>query len=268
VKTLFERDFGHRRFAIGMVHTLASPGAPGYDRAGGVRRIVERALEEARLLHDAGFHALLFCNESDMPYQTRCDASAVAAMCEAIAAVRAKVRLPFGVNMLLDPMASLAIADVSGGRFIRGFLSGSYVGDLGHYTPDGAAILRHRAALGAESVRILCNVTAGFSINLDRRPVEDIAAGAVFIGLADSVVVSGPAAGREADMALIERVAARVPDTPVTVGTGVSAENIARLLRFADAVIVGTSIKADGKTLNPIDGARAAAFMKAFEAAA
>ncbi len=268
MKTLFEQDFGRRRLAIGMVHTLASPATPKYDRAGGVRRIVNQAVEEARRLHEAGFHALLFCNEYDMPYQTRLDASAISVMTETIAAVRAKVDMPFGVNMLLDPMASIAIAQATGGRFVRGFLSGTYVGDLGFYTPDGAAILRLRAALGAEHVRILCNVTAGFSMNLDQRPVEEIAAGAVFIGLADSVVVGGPAAGREADIAAIESVARRVPTTPVTIGTGLTAENIVRLARTAEGFIVGTSIKVDGNTLNTIDAKRAAAFMKVFEAAA
>ena len=263
MKDLFQRDFGRRRFAIGMVHTLPSPGAPRYDRAGGMKRIVAQALEEATVLSDAGFHALLFCNESDMPYQTRMPHEVVAAMTEVIGETRARIDLPHGVNMLLDPAASIAIAHATGGRFVRAFLSGSYVGDLGHYVPDGPGVLRLRAQIGAEAVRIICNVTAGFSMNLDARPVEEVAAGAVFIGMADSVCVSGPAAGREADLSLIERVARRVPDTPVTVGTGVSAENIARLATVADAFIVGTSIKVDGKTLNPVDPARARAFMKA-----
>ncbi|MGH6961224.1 MAG: BtpA/SgcQ family protein, partial [Dongiaceae bacterium] len=114
MKDLFQRDFGRRRFVIGMVHTLGLPGAPRYDRAGGMRRIVAQAQKEARVLADSGFHALLFCNESDMPYQMRMPAEAVAAMTEAIAEVTARVRLPHGVNMLLDPAASIAIAHATG----------------------------------------------------------------------------------------------------------------------------------------------------------
>ncbi len=267
MKDLFQRDFGRRRFVIGMVHTLALPGAPRYDRDGGMHRIAALALKDARVLADCGFHALLFCNESDMPYQTRMPPEAVAAMTEVIAEVLGRVRLPHGVNMLLDPAASIAIAHATGGGFIRGFLSGSYVGDLGHFTPDAPAIQRLRAALGAERIRIICNVTPGFSTNLDTRPAEEIAAGAVFIGLADSVCVSGSAAGAEADLDVIRRVAARVPDTPVTVGTGVSAKNIAGFIAVAQGFIVGTSIKRGGKTLAPIDPTRARAFMRAFESA-
>lgn len=262
MRKLFEQDFKRKHFVMGMVHTSALPGTPLYDRAGGVKKIVKQALEDAKILQDTGFHALLYCNESDMPYENKMKPEVVAAMTCVIAEVQSRVPLPHGVNMLLDPLASLAIAHATGGKFIRCFLSGTYVGDLGFYTPDAPGLLRMRKQLDAEQIRIICNVTAGFSVNLDVRPVEDVAAAAVFLGLADAVCVSGPAAGKEADVSLISRVAARVGDTPVVVGTGVSAENIQALAKVADGFIVGTSLKKDGKTLNPVDPRRAREFMK------
>jgi membrane complex biogenesis BtpA family protein len=262
MKTLFEHDFNHKHFMIGMIHTLALPGAPLYDRSGGVKKIVKQALEDSRILVDAGFHALLYCNESDMPYHSEMKPEVVAAMTFVVSEVQSRVNLPHGVNMLLDPLASLAIAHATGGRFIRCFLSGTYVGDLGFYTPNAPGLLRLRGELDAEHIRIICNVTAGFSVNLDVRPVEEVASAAVFLGLADAVCVSGPAAGKEADMNLIDKVAARVADTPVVVGTGVSAQNIQALMRVAHGFIVGTSLKREGKTLNPIDPDRAKAFME------
>jgi membrane complex biogenesis BtpA family protein len=265
MKSLIRQEFGRDRLLIGMVHTRALPGTPLYDRTDGMKRIVAQARADARALADAGFHALLYCNESDMPYQPTMPPEVVAAMTEVVAACRAETALPHGVNMLIDPAASIAIAHATGGRFVRAFLTGVLVGDLGMMAPDGPRALRLRAQLGAEKVRIICNVTPGFSISLDTRPVEQQASGAVFIGLADMVCVSGPAAGREADLGVIERVARAVPDTPVVVGTGVSAANIRALARVADAFIVGTSIKKDGQTLNPIDPARAAAFVRAFD---
>ena len=135
----------------------------------------------------------------------------VAAMTEVIAECQAQTELPHGVNMLIDPPASIAVAHATGGRFVRAFLTGALVGDIGMMTPDGARALRLRANLGAENIRIICNVTPGFSINLDTRSVEQQASGAVFIGLADVVCVGGPAAGKEADISVIERVAKQVP---------------------------------------------------------
>lgn len=265
MKTALKRTFGRDKVLIGMVHTLALPGTPLYDRSGGMRRIVGQAKAEARILVDAGFHALLYCNESDMPYQPEMPIEVVAAMTEVVAECQAGIDLPHGVNMLIDPSASIAIAHATGGRFVRAFLTGALVGDIGMVAPDGAKALRLRATLGAEDVGIICNVTPGFSISLDTRSVEVQASGAVFIGLADMVCVSGPAAGVEADFEQIARVAARVPGTPVVVGTGVAEENIARLATVADAFIVGTSIKHDRQTLNAVDPARAEAFVRAYE---
>lgn len=43
--------------------------------------------------------------------------------------------------------------------------------------------------------------------------------------------------------------------------TGARADNIGRFLEIADGVIVGSGLKVDGQTWNPVDPARAAAFM-------
>jgi membrane complex biogenesis BtpA family protein len=248
---------------IGMVHTLALPGAPLHDAAGGMRRIVEHARIEAETLADAGFHALLFCNEADMPWPTRSDAETVAAMTAVVCEVRAKVALPFGINMLIDPGASIAIAHATGARFVRAFVTGGYVGDMGVLATDGAGVLRLRSRIGAGAVRVLANITAGFSVPLAERPIEDAAKGAVFAALADAVVVNAAAAGVPVEASVVAKVAAAVPDTPVVVGTGAAEHNVGALMAVADGFIVGSSIKRDGQTLNPVDPARAKAFMAA-----
>lgn len=263
MKSLFAQDFGHRHLMIGMVHTLALPGAPQYDAAGGMRRIVEHARTEAEALADAGFHALLYCNEADMPWPTRSDAETVAAMAAVVTEVQARTALPFGINMLIDPAASIAVAHATGARFVRAFVTGGYVGDMGVLATDGAGVLRLRSRIGAGAVRILANITAGFSVALAERPIEDAAKGAVFAALADAVVVNAAAAGVPVEASVVAKVAAAVPDTPVVVGTGAAEHNVAELMRVADGFIVGSSIKHDGKTLNPIDPARAQAFMAA-----
>lgn len=266
MKTLFRDRYGKEKFLIGMVHTLPMPGAPRYDRTGGMRKVVQQALAEARILRDTGFHSIMYCNESDMPYRQQMPAETIAAMADLIAECQTEIDLPHGVNMLIDPVASIAIAHATGAGFIRCFLTGAYVGDLGHYVPDAARVLKMRADLQAEDIAIISNVTPGFSINLDTRPVTEAAKGAVFLGLADAVCVSGAAAGVEADLDAVAAVCAAVPETPVVVGTGVSAGNIGRLATVADAFIVGTSIKEGGKTLNPVDPRRAQALTEALTA--
>ncbi len=261
MKTLFEKEFGHKKLMIGCVHTLPLPGTALYDPSGGMQKIIRQAREEAKILEDAGFHALLYTNEADMPFQTRVPAEIVAAMSAVVTEAQNEVTLPHGINILVDPLAAMAAAHATGGRFIRGFASGTMVGDFGFYVPDHAALLRLRRSIGADRIKIIANVTPGFSVNLDRRPVEEVAWGAVFLGLADAVCISGIAAGVAVDPALMRKVAEKVSDTPVVVGTGTTAENVAELARVADAFIVGTSIKVEGRTLNPIDPERARRFM-------
>ncbi len=53
---------------------------------------------------------------------------------------------------------------------------------------------------------------------------------------------------------------AAAPETPVLANTGVQADRLAEILPAADGVIVGTSLKVDGITWNPVDPDRARRF--------
>jgi predicted TIM-barrel enzyme len=79
---------------------------------------------------------------------------------------------------------------------------------------------------------------------------------AVERGLADGVIVSGAATGRATDDDdLRAAVAARDEaglDTPVFVGSGVTAETVGETLSVADGVIVGSALKAGGDATNPV----------------
>jgi hypothetical protein len=57
-------------------------------------------------------------------------------------------------------------------------------------------------------------------------------------------------------MSDLKRVRGAVPEAPLLVGSGASAETVAELLSVADGVIVGTSIKRDGLLSSPVDAER------------
>src|SRR5437899_3315379 len=75
-------------------------------------------------------------------------------------------------------------------------------------------------------------------------------------GLADALVVSGPATGQATPLAEVKRVRSAVPKAPLLIGSGVTAETAAELLSVADGLIVGTSVKRDGDVEQPVDRAR------------
>lgn len=62
--------------------------------------------------------------------------------------------------------------------------------------------------------------------------------------------------GESASLEHLVKVKEALPDVPVFANTGVRQENIAAVLKVADGVIVGTALKVDGITWNPVDGER------------
>ena len=88
------------------------------------------------------------------------------------------------------------------------------------------------------------------------------ARGAVFLGV-DAILITGPITGLPTSIEELRTVKAAVPGTPVLASTGVTAGTIKRTLEAADGAIVGTHLKHDGVTWNPVNPVRAAAFMAA-----
>jgi predicted TIM-barrel enzyme len=76
-------------------------------------------------------------------------------------------------------------------------------------------------------------------------------------------------AGAEPERTTIEEVRAAVPpEVPVLINTGARSDTIADYLRVADGCIVGSDLKVDGYTWNPVDSERARRFVDAARSAA
>ena len=113
----------------------------------------------------------------------------------------------------------------------------------------------------------LNNISAEFAYSLDQRSLPDRARSAVFSSLPDAILVSGQITGEAAalpDLAAVKKV---LPKTPVLANTGVKHATVADVLSLADGCIVGSSLKVDGDTWNPVDPARAKEFMTLARAA-
>ena len=108
-------------------------------------------------------------------------------------------------------------------------------------------------------------MNAEFAYPLDERSLELIAKGAVFVGIADALCVSGPMTGMEAKLEEIKTVKENSLGAAVIVNTGARKDNIAKQLEVADGVIVGTSLKFGGDTWKNVDKDRVKEFMKVIE---
>jgi membrane complex biogenesis BtpA family protein len=260
------RIFGVSKPVIAMLHLPALPGRPLHDRAAGVAATVEGVGRDLEALQAAGVDGLLFCNEADLPYQLRVGHEITAAMASVVGQLRGEVRIPFGVNILWDPIASLAVARATGARFIREVLTGVYESDLGMIEPQIGEIAAYRTAIGADEVALFDNIAPEFASAIGARGVAERARGAAFLRV-DAILISGPAAGIPFEMSDLRVAKEAAPDTPVIANTGVRADRIAEIFAVADGVIVGTSLKVDGMTWNPVDPDRAHRLMEAARSA-
>jgi membrane complex biogenesis BtpA family protein len=257
----YRRVFGETKPVIAMVHFGALPGAPLFDAEAGLDGLIAGVAKDLAALQSAGFDAVMFGNENDRPYEFQVDTASTATMAYVIGKLRSEITVPFGVNVLWDPMNCMALAAATGAAFVREIFTGTYASDMGPWNPDAGKALRYRDRLGRRDLAVLYNISAEFAWSLDQRPLADRARSAVFSSIPDAVLVSGTITGEAAAMSDLEAVKRALPDTPVLANTGVKHETVADVLSVADGCIVGSSLKVDGNTWNPVDPERAAEFM-------
>jgi hypothetical protein len=188
-------------------------------------------------------------------------------MAYVIGRLRGEVRVPFGVNVLWDPRATLALAAATGAAFVREIFTGAYASDMGIWAPDAGSAARYGRLVGVTDVVRLYNVSAEFAHSLDARSLPDRARSAVMSSVPDAVLVSGTITGEAAAMSDLEAVKAVLPMTPVLANTGVRHDTVADVLAVADGLIVGSALKVDGDTWKAVDPERSRDFMDRARAA-
>lgn len=250
---------------IAMAHLPALPGTPLYDATGGMAQVRDWVRRDLDALQTGGVHAVMFCNENDRPYRLDADVASVAGLVDVVASVRSDLSIPFGVDVLWDPRATLAAAVATGASFCREIFTGAFAGDFGLWVRSAGDAFRYRREIGAEQVRLLFNINAEFAAPLAPRPLADVARSVLFSSNPDALCVSGPITGQPVDASGLADVAKAVRGSrvPVLVNTGFRADQATVLLRHADGAVVGSSLKKDGITWNPVDLSRVHALMAA-----
>ncbi|MBI1929668.1 BtpA/SgcQ family protein [Candidatus Poribacteria bacterium] len=255
--------FSHPKPIIGVVHLMPLIGSPGATLP--LNEIRARALLDAGAMIDNGFDGVIVENYGDAPfYPDRVEAHTIAAMTIIAHDIRERYpRIPIGVNVLRnDAKSALAIATVTGGNFIRvNVHTGAMLTDQGILQGMAHETLRYRATLKSD-VKIFADVAVKHAVPL--APIHPAASAedTYHRGLADALIVTGPATGKSVTLDHLKTIKAAVPQASVFAGSGVTIDNLAEILQYADGVIVGTSIKHDGVTTNEVDANRVRALLK------
>ena len=250
-----------RKTVVAMAHIGALPGSPLYEADGGMDRLIENVIVDVEKLQAGGVDAIMFGNENDRPYELTGSVESIAAMTAVVAAVKPTLKVPFGVNYLWDPYATVAIAAATGASFAREIFTGLFASDMGLWQPNAAKALRLRRQLARPDLKLLFNINAEFASSLDSRTIAMRAKSAVFSSLADVLLVSGPLTGQPAEMSNLKAVRDALPTTPLMANTGVNIDNVTDIMSIADGCVIGTHFKIDGDTWKAVDAARVNRFM-------
>jgi uncharacterized protein len=249
---------------IGMLHLPALPGSPLY--AGSIAPIREAMLRDAQLLAEGGVNGLMIENFGDVPFFPGRVPSHVVAHMTALAAdvKRVVLQLPLGINVLRnDGLSALSIAHAARADYIRvNVLCGARVADQGLLQGIAHDLLRLRAELRAENIKVFADVDVKHSAPLAERAIIDEVDDTLHRGLADALIVSGAGTGKATDPEKVKLVKSAAKDGPVFLGSGVTPKSLSALLAHADGFIVGTFFKKDGVSTNAVDVTRVRELMK------
>lgn len=252
---------GTEKAIIAMCHMQAMPGDPYYDKEKGMKLVLEKAKQDLEALQEGGVDAVMFSNEFSLPYLTKVRTETVAAMARVIGELQPYISVPYGVNCLWDPIASLDLAVAVDAKFVREIFTGVYASDFGLWNTNCGEVVRHQRAIGAENVKLLFNIVPEAAKYLADREIESIAKTTVFNCRPDALCVSGATAGSATDPEVLRRAKSAAGDTVVLANTGCRVNTIENLLSIADGAVVGTTFKYDGKFENQTDVKRVREFM-------
>lgn len=264
MKPATRRIFSSAKPVIGMVHLAALPGTTGSELT--PSQIEKRAVQEAKILRDAGVHGLMIENMHDTPYlRGRVGPEIVAVMAIIARAVKETAQLPCGVQILAGAnLEAMGVAHAAGLDFIRaeGFAF-AHVADEGFIQSSAAELLRFRRAIDADNVQVWTDVKKKHSSHAITADVDiGETAHAVEFMRGDAVIVTGAVTGdapQETDLLAVKNKTR----LPVYLGSGVTAANLETFFMDADGFIVGSEFKRGGRWAEPVDAKRVERFMAA-----
>ena len=214
------------RMIIGCIHVQPLPGSPSY--RGNMKKVIEKAVTEAKLLTQLGVDGLIIENMHDVPYlKGKADAETVAGMSAVSYAIRNTVDIPLGIQILSGAgIESVGVAIASGLQFIRieGFAF-AHVADEGIIDSCAARMLRKRTELRAEEIYIWADIKKKHSSHAITADVSigEMAEACEFMR-AEGIIVTGNATGKETNIDDLNTVK-KDTELPVIIGSGITAEN-------------------------------------------
>ncbi|MFW5889716.1 MAG: BtpA/SgcQ family protein [Bacillota bacterium] len=264
-ENFLKKIYGVEKPIIGMIHLKPLPGSPHFE-GGSMDEVIEFALKDVETYLKAGIDGLIIENAWDLPFSRpeNIGHETSAAMAYVSKSIKEESGLPIGINVLANgAIPGLAIAKVVGAEFVRvNQWVNAYVANEGVLNGASAKATRYRSSIKADEIKIFADVHVkhgSHSIVADRS-LEEQTRDNVFFD-ADVLIATGSRTGEPTNEKEIKRIKENT-DLSVITGSGLTANNVSRILNWADGSIVGSWLKEDGLWWNQADYDRTARLME------
>ncbi len=242
---------------VGMIHLPPLPDSPRYNGKP-IKHYIEYAVSEAKKLINAGFNGFIIENYNDYPFPiSERSPWKLAYIDKVVNILREKFpNTLMGLNILRNScVEALNIACMHNIDFIRvnAYLE-PVIAPEGFIEPVAYIASMIKGKYSCET-KIFADVNVKHAKHL--LPLDMALYNTCTRGLVDGVIISGEATGRFTPPMNVYLAKKICRDKLVIVGSGVNEDNIGLYIGLADAVIVGTSIKIDNISSNPIDEEKA-----------
>jgi len=254
--TLDHEAWLRERFrVIGVVHLLPLPGSPRF--AGSLKTIEQRALEDAHRLVAGGVDAIIVENFGDTPFEPhQVPPETLAAFVRVAWSLRqAFPEIPLGINLLRNAAEqAVAVAFAVQAQFVRiNVPIGVWVAPSGWLVGQARPAAVLRARLHAHGIGLYEDVWVKHAWPVGAPvPLETWIRETEGRGLADALILTGSRTGAPVDPEHL-KVARQVARRPLLVGSGVTPDQLPQLVGQVQGVIVGTALKHQGITTEPVD---------------
>jgi hypothetical protein len=206
--------------------------------------VLEKALYEMCLLQDNGVDGILLENNYDLPHRIVVGPETVSAMTYLTSELVRKARVPIGVSVLWnDYWAALSIAKVCGAKFVRiPVFVDSVETRYGNVIGNALDVISFRDRIEANDVLLLTDIHVKHAKVISSASLEEATLMAIDMG-SDGLIITGKWTGLNPELSRLQRVRAVAREFPVLVGSGADIRNVESLMKYADGVIVSTSLK-------------------------
>ncbi|MCT1901929.1 BtpA/SgcQ family protein [Oceanobacillus sojae] len=241
---------GKKKTVIGMIHLKELPIG---SKSESLNEVYEAAKHDLLALESGNADAAIVENFFNQPYSDNVERTTLIAYVNILTKLKEIANIPLGVNLqYTSDTEEMEVATICNASFIR---SETFVetrgGSYGILYPQAPKVMNYKNQSQSD-VLVFADINVKHTFPVFDQPIEYSIHEAIQAG-ADALILTGMETGKSPTVEDAKKFKEIAGDQPIYIGSGVQESNINDFLKFADGVIVGSSIKEDGKIDRPID---------------